>query len=363
MNALKLTASALSIAVAAGLASPAFAADVTEKPNAAKIQKSTGAQTPAADAAKAGADGQGSIDGVRASIEEAQAAIEADDLDKAEKAVADAKQKAEKSGVAASSASAQGGDAKAFSAEIDRAQKALSEDDAETASAALTAANEALGEASSDSGAGTNAGTMAKGQMDDKAQQGGAATGAAAGTMAKGAMDDKAHQGEKAAGGGSATTAKGAMDDKARQGEKAAGASDQATAPSLADKNSAAAGAGSASQTVQSGAAQNPPSDDGILVSDLLGKDVQNSSGESVGELEDVVYDNEKLTHFVISVGGFLGIGDKDVALPASDIQLTGGQVTLRGQMTEDMLKEMPAYEPNKFTPSERESRVPTSGY
>jgi len=340
MNALKLTASALSIAVAAGLASPAFAADGTEKPNAAKIQKSTGAQTPAADAAKAGADGQGSIDGVRASIEEAQAAIEADDLDKAEKAVADAKQKAEKSGVAASSASAQGGDAKAFSAEIDRAQKALSEDDAETASAALTAADEALGEASSDSDAGTNAGTMAKGAMDDKAQQGGAATGAAAGA-----------------------TAKGAMDDKAWQSEKAAGASDQATAPSLADKNSAAAGAGSASQTVQSGAAQNPPSDDGVLVSDLLGKDVQNSSGESVGELEDVVYDNQKLTHFVISVGGFLGIGDKDVALPASDVQLTDGQVTLRGQMTEDMLKEMPAYEPEKFTPSERESRVPTTAY
>lgn len=59
--------------------------------------------------------------------------------------------------------------------------------------------------------------------------------------------------------------------------------------------------------------------------SDLIGKDVTNSSNENLGELEDIVFDADsgRILYGVLSFGGFLGLGDKLFAIPASSLRLS----------------------------------------
>jgi len=54
--------------------------------------------------------------------------------------------------------------------------------------------------------------------------------------------------------------------------------------------------------------------------SSLIGMDVRNSQNEKLGEIKDLVVDlsSGKIAYAVLSVGGFLGIGDKYVAVPPS---------------------------------------------
>lgn len=51
-----------------------------------------------------------------------------------------------------------------------------------------------------------------------------------------------------------------------------------------------------------------------ISAEDLVDEDVLNEANENVGEVEDVLIDREgRIAGVIISVGGFLGIGEKDV--------------------------------------------------
>jgi sporulation protein YlmC with PRC-barrel domain len=55
-----------------------------------------------------------------------------------------------------------------------------------------------------------------------------------------------------------------------------------------------------------------------IRVSQLMGLNLQNSQGESVGEIKDIVLDarSGKVNYAVVTYGGFLGMGNKLFAVP-----------------------------------------------
>src|SRR4051812_20868428 len=56
--------------------------------------------------------------------------------------------------------------------------------------------------------------------------------------------------------------------------------------------------------------------------SKLNGLDVYNNSNEKIGDIREVLLDQSgKAEAVVIGVGGFLGIGERDVALPFSEIK------------------------------------------
>lgn len=59
-----------------------------------------------------------------------------------------------------------------------------------------------------------------------------------------------------------------------------------------------------------------------MLASQLVGLDVHNLKNEEIGEIEDLIIDDGKQVRaVVVSVGGFLGVGERYVALkPASII-------------------------------------------
>ena len=55
--------------------------------------------------------------------------------------------------------------------------------------------------------------------------------------------------------------------------------------------------------------------------SKLIGASVNNAHGQSIGEIEDVVHDSDgKVVSVVVSVGGFLGLGEKNVAVAYKEL-------------------------------------------
>jgi PRC-barrel domain len=80
---------------------------------------------------------------------------------------------------------------------------------------------------------------------------------------------------------------------------------------------------------------------------EVIGKDVFNVMDEEVGTIADLVMDSDqKLVGVVLSVGGFLGIGEKWVAIPVDQIDFpTGDQpARLTVAVTEEQLKNAPDF-------------------
>jgi putative membrane protein len=102
------------------------------------------------------------------------------------------------------------------------------------------------------------------------------------------------------------------------------------------------------------GAASDQPSDTEqqgwVSIGEMLGGPVVNENGDEVGEIQDVVV-KDKTYYAVLSVGGFLGLGDKDVAIPLDDLKLGEDEAFLMSAQTEEQLEEMPAYEATQYEP------------
>jgi putative membrane protein len=82
-----------------------------------------------------------------------------------------------------------------------------------------------------------------------------------------------------------------------------------------------------------------------MTANDLIGQKVVNKKGDKVGKIDDIVLNSsDKAVLAVISVGGFLGIGDKLVAVPFDQLQLDKDKAILMSSTTEEQLKTMPEY-------------------
>jgi putative membrane protein len=79
---------------------------------------------------------------------------------------------------------------------------------------------------------------------------------------------------------------------------------------------------------------------------DLIGKKVVNQQGDEVGEIEDIVIGSDKDVQAVVAVGGFLGIGDKSIAMSFDELRPgEDGNVLLSSGATVEELKQRPAYD------------------
>jgi sporulation protein YlmC with PRC-barrel domain len=90
------------------------------------------------------------------------------------------------------------------------------------------------------------------------------------------------------------------------------------------------------------------------LASQTMGLRIKNAAGDDLGFVDDLVLDKDgKLVTVVIGVGGMLGIGEKDVAVPYSALQLTtaaDGQRFARLDTTKAALEAAPKYQPVQVT-------------
>ncbi len=82
----------------------------------------------------------------------------------------------------------------------------------------------------------------------------------------------------------------------------------------------------------------------GYRASKVLGSSVVNEAGDTVGKIDDIIVDPEGKAPFVVlSVGGFLGVGDKLVVLPYEQMRTDGKKIMLPGA-TKDSLKALPEF-------------------
>jgi sporulation protein YlmC with PRC-barrel domain len=77
----------------------------------------------------------------------------------------------------------------------------------------------------------------------------------------------------------------------------------------------------------------------------ILGKDVYNEAGDKIGEINDlIVTPSRSLSYAIVGVGGFLGVGERDVAVPVSKFKQQMGKIVLPGA-TKDKLMAAPKFE------------------
>jgi sporulation protein YlmC with PRC-barrel domain len=84
---------------------------------------------------------------------------------------------------------------------------------------------------------------------------------------------------------------------------------------------------------------------DSMTVTDYYKQNVYDPSDQKIGEIKDVVIASDgKVAAFIVEVGGFIGAGAKDVAVPFSDVKGTkkNDKWYLTMHATKDDLKNAP---------------------
>jgi hypothetical protein len=80
----------------------------------------------------------------------------------------------------------------------------------------------------------------------------------------------------------------------------------------------------------------------------ILGKDVYNDAGDKVGEINDLIVAPGKwVSYAIVGVGGFLGMGEHEIAVRVSKFKQVSGKIVLSGA-TKDALKAAPKFEYSK---------------
>jgi sporulation protein YlmC with PRC-barrel domain len=80
--------------------------------------------------------------------------------------------------------------------------------------------------------------------------------------------------------------------------------------------------------------------------SELLGQEVVNDQGDTVAEIVDMVKRPDSDEIFaLLSVGGFLGLGEKEVAMPLDRFDVGEDQQIILSNATEEELTNMPDWE------------------
>ncbi|MEN3791813.1 PRC-barrel domain-containing protein [Fulvimarina sp. MAC3] len=212
----------------------------------------------------------------------------------------------------------------------------------------------------SDGGTGDN--TTEAGQSSAAAT--GAAATAAAGTAAAGsqqAANDAGNNMEQA-GDQAAQSADNAMNEAGQAAEEAGNdmqqAGDQAeqaadNTANQASNDMAQADSNATSGTSEGGQSDMQPVEDTstLTADDLIGTTVTGPNNESVGDVGDIVLSPEGgIQDIIVDVGGFLGIGEKPVAVSMDNLEFmrdSNGSLAVQSNMTEQQLEDAPEYTPN----------------
>jgi hypothetical protein len=88
----------------------------------------------------------------------------------------------------------------------------------------------------------------------------------------------------------------------------------------------------SLTEVVDANAAGNPAADQGgfttvagseALGSKIIGTEVHNAKNQDIGTIKDIAYTGQHIKAYIVGVGGFLGVGDHDVAVTPSALHVS----------------------------------------
>jgi hypothetical protein len=85
-----------------------------------------------------------------------------------------------------------------------------------------------------------------------------------------------------------------------------------------------------------------------MYASKLKGLKIYNQDNKSIGEIDDFAFNGSTVDAYIVSVGGFLGMGTKYVALAPSSVQVTWNASDKKWEAkmsaTADQLKAAPEF-------------------
>lgn len=77
----------------------------------------------------------------------------------------------------------------------------------------------------------------------------------------------------------------------------------------------------------------------------ILDKSVYNDKNEKVGDVDDlIIAPDSSVSYAIIGVGGFLGLGERQVAIPVNRFKHSEGRIVLP-DATKDTLQAMPSFQ------------------
>jgi sporulation protein YlmC with PRC-barrel domain len=119
-----------------------------------------------------------------------------------------------------------------------------------------------------------------------------------------------------------------------------------ATMPAPADTGNAAAPAATTTAQDQQFIGDQAASE--VLASNIIGATVYGPDGKDVGDVSDMLLSQEgQVSGVVIGVGGFLGIGEKSIAVPFTAVMKTAdenGKIKLSVNLTKDQVESAPDF-------------------
>ena len=98
-----------------------------------------------------------------------------------------------------------------------------------------------------------------------------------------------------------------------------------------------------------------------ISSENLVGTTVYGANDEMIGEIGDVVLEGEKVDSIIVDVGGFLGVGEKEVAVAMDNLSFmtdVDGNTYLYTGFTKEQLDAQPAYDEATFAQNRDEQRM-----
>jgi hypothetical protein len=79
----------------------------------------------------------------------------------------------------------------------------------------------------------------------------------------------------------------------------------------------------------------------------LVGLTLRNSANESIGSIDDVLVDADgRVRQVIVGVGGFLGMGERKVAIAWDQLHIDRARDTVTVNLTKEQVRAMPEYRP-----------------
>lgn len=99
-----------------------------------------------------------------------------------------------------------------------------------------------------------------------------------------------------------------------------------------------------------------------VRVYRLIGSKVVGADGQTIGKVDDLLLDrDQKLAGVVVSVGGFLGVGAKSVALPPDRVDISqayGDERVVKIEATKEQLSAAPAFKTRETLKAEADEQA-----
>jgi hypothetical protein len=98
-----------------------------------------------------------------------------------------------------------------------------------------------------------------------------------------------------------------------------------------------------APQTVQLAKIDVTKTETGYRASKIIGSSVVNDANDAIGKVDDIIIGTDGMPYVVLSVGGFLGVGNKLVVLPYDSLRTKVDKLSMPGA-SKEALKTLPEF-------------------